>query len=135
MADKTKEKAKAKRIIKDAGQRLVFGALEMDSQLIAQMLAESMLPAGADKTKIEAKAKQVLKLLPVEDGGGVSVWVQLGGIVEHSPTKPEAVAKAVDKPLGSETPGRFRAPTRTAWRGEEQRRVPTQVALEVEVVD
>lgn len=130
-----KPEGKKPREIRDAGQRVVFAGLTMDSQRVAKMLAESMelpplpgVPAPDEKAK-KAELEKLLGLLHVEDGGGVTVWVQVGPTVDGSPTKPEAVEAAVDKPLGREAVGRFRAPTLTHWRGEDVRKPPTAVPL------
>lgn len=139
-----KAKKRAPRKIKDAGQRVVFAGLELDTDQIAKLLAESMRrPVAPGATPPDAQAQKaelakVSELLSAEDGK-VTVWVQVGETVEgggeHGISKPEAVARVVDEAMGTETPGRYRAPTMTAWRGEERRRPPAQVALEVEVVD
>lgn len=149
MAEKKTKEApappKRSREIKDAGQRIVFAGLTMDSQKVAGMLVESMklpplpgVPAPDEKAK-KKELEQALELLDVEDGGAVTVWVRVGGIVVgingEAVTKADAVEQAVDKPLGRQAPGRFRAPTVTHWRGEKRRTPPSAVPLDEEDVD
>lgn len=141
MAEEKAPKPKKPREIRDAGQRLVFAALTMDSQEIARRLAQSMqlpplpgTPVPSDKEK-QAEVDSALKLLDVQEGGAVTIWVQVGPVIDGSPSKPEAVERAVDQPLGREAPGRFRAPTVTHWRGEDVRIPPTAVPLSRNFVD
>jgi hypothetical protein len=139
-----KEPVKRRREIKDAGQRVVFAGLDLPSEIVIKALCESIklppLPGvnpPSEKEK-EAELKRVLELLVGGDDDGkptISVWVRVGGAIDGSPTKPDAVWAAVDKPLGRKAPGRFRAPTLTHWRGEVRRKAPTAVPLDEEVVD
>lgn len=133
---------KRKREIADAGQRAVFAGLTMDRKEVAKMLAASMklppLPGTAEPTKQDEadEVNRMLELLKAGNADGpVTVFVRLGEVVSHSPTKQEAVAKAVDAPLGRKAPGRFRAPTVTHWRGEVRRSAPVAVPLDEEIVD
>lgn len=132
MAEK-KEKKRASREIKDAGQRLVFAGVALDANMIAGALSEAMaMPDDVDDAEAkQALTQKALGLLNAEDGGVVTVWVQVGAPVDGSPAK----QAAIDKIVGEQTPGRFRSPTSTSWRGEVRRRPPRQVSLEVEVLD
>lgn len=146
MPDKPKAETvtekKISREIKDAGQRIVFAGLTMDRKAIAKLLAESMelppLPGAPAPTKDDkaAEVNRILELLAAgNDDGPVTVYVRVGEPVKGAPTKPDAVALAVDKPMGRQVPGRFRAPSMTHWRGEMVRRAPTAVPLDSEFVD
>jgi hypothetical protein len=107
--------AKRHREIRDAGQRLVFVGLDLPSEIVVKALSESTkqppLPGAkpASEKEKEAELKRVLELLTGSDDDGkptISVWVRVGGIIDGSPTKPDAVQAAIDVPMGRKVPER-----------------------------
>lgn len=142
MAEKDDKPAKKKREIKDAGQRIVFTALEFGLDEIATKLAEVMqapgLPGSEPSKPTKAEIEYAKKLLtPEAETGAVAVWVPIGQVDggKDGIDKVDAIEKVVDEPMGREVPGRYRAPSKTAWRGEERRRRPSRMTLDREVVD
>lgn len=131
MAEKKEAKPKRSRQIKDAGERTVLAAVEYDSQEVACKLAtaQGIDISKLDKAGVEKAVKPFLDRLDVLEGGGVLVWVKVGQV------KADAREEAVDEVVGADVPGSFRAPNASAWRGQINRKPPTQVPLDVEVVD
>lgn len=130
MAEKSGKQKKA-RVIKDAGQRLVFAGIPAAPEVIARMLAEAQFTDTADPEFKKAEADALRLLGDPPDDAEITIWVQVGEPVEGSLDK----QASIDSVVGPERIGRFRAPTATAWRGEVRRKVPTQVPLDVELVD
>ena len=132
MAEKQEStKSKKTREVKDSGQRTVLAAVEYDSHEVAAKLAEAqgIKIDEMEQADPEKGINPFLAQLDVLEGGGVLLWVKLGQ-VEASTRE-----QAIDAVVGPEVPGSFRAPNASAWRGQINRKPPTQVPLDVEVVD
>ncbi|HEV2790337.1 MAG TPA: hypothetical protein VGV69_03460 [Solirubrobacterales bacterium] len=142
MAEKSEKpsESKKKREIKDAGQRIVFAALDFDVDEIARQLAVIMqapgLPGSEPKPPTKTEIEWAKKLLTDKDGR-VTLWVPIGEVDggKDGIDKADAIEKVVDEPMGREVPGRYRAPTKTAWRGEERRVRPSTMQLDRQLVD
>lgn len=136
MADsKPKAKPKAKpskrREIKDAGQRTVLAAFEMDAPKVASQLAleAGVLMSNMDAKEREKALKPFLDRLAAGPDDKVKVWVKVGQV--EADNRDQAVTAVV----GADEPGQFRAPNASAWRGRVVRKVPEHVQLHVEIAD
>lgn len=133
---KPSAKAKAKaakkpREIKDAGQRAVFAAFELDAPKVAAHLAgEAGIPLGNLDAKAREKAlKPFLDRLGAGPDDKVQVWAKIGQV------KAENREDAVEAIVGEKLPGDYRAPIASAWRGRVNREIPDEVPLNVSVID
>jgi hypothetical protein len=130
MAEKAKEQ-KRRREIKDAGQRTVVQGIELKADQVAQALAKAtgIKVEGKNQEEIRKNLKPFFDRLGVSPEESVMVWVPVGQV------QAETREAAVDSAVGEDTPGEFRAPNASAWRGRVVRRIPERVPLDVQIAD
>ncbi len=134
MAEKKTETDKPKAPAEPT-ERVVLAGVRMDSQKAALLLVEAGFGQTANDVlaadEKDRKAKlvdQALKALNVEDGGGVTVYIEIG--VAHNGDK----RKAIEACVGEGTLGTYRAPSRKAWKDGVRKKSPVEIAPDVETL-